>query len=120
MALLHSAPRSATVTAETDTRPLVLGSREFSELIQSFPVAGRRGLGAWLRGFAKLTSPASPLSAPSFSPPIRRPRVRLRDLLQPLGDDDPPRCFDQCEVGESLREVAEVAPRAGVELLRIQ
>jgi CRP-like cAMP-binding protein len=51
MALLYSAPRSATVTAEMDTRLLVLGSRECSELIQSFPVVGRRVLGAWLRGF---------------------------------------------------------------------
>jgi len=46
MALLHSAPRSATVTAESDMRLLVLGSREFSELIESVPVVGRRVLSA--------------------------------------------------------------------------
>jgi CRP/FNR family transcriptional regulator, cyclic AMP receptor protein len=37
MALLHSAPRSATVTAETDMRLLVLGSREFSTLLEDVP-----------------------------------------------------------------------------------
>jgi CRP/FNR family transcriptional regulator, cyclic AMP receptor protein len=46
MALLHSAPRSATVTAESDMRLLVLGSRQFSELIESVPVVGRRVLAA--------------------------------------------------------------------------
>jgi CRP-like cAMP-binding protein len=46
MALLHSAPRSATVTAESDMRLLVLGSREFSELIDSVPLVGRRVMGA--------------------------------------------------------------------------
>ena len=46
MALLHSAPRSATVTAESHMRLLVLGSREFSELIESVPVVGRQVLGA--------------------------------------------------------------------------
>ena len=46
MALLHSAPRSATVTAESDMKLLVLGSREFSTLIESVPVVGRRVLAA--------------------------------------------------------------------------
>ena len=46
MALLHSAPRSATVTAESDMRLLVLGSREFSTLIEDVPVIGRRVLAA--------------------------------------------------------------------------
>jgi CRP/FNR family transcriptional regulator, cyclic AMP receptor protein len=46
MALLHSAPRSATVTAESDMRLLVLGSREFSTLIDDVPVIGRRVLAA--------------------------------------------------------------------------
>ena len=46
MALLHSAPRSATVTAESEMRLLVLGSRQFSELIESVPVVGRRVLAA--------------------------------------------------------------------------
>jgi CRP/FNR family cyclic AMP-dependent transcriptional regulator len=46
MALLHSAPRSATVTAETDMRLFVLASREFSRLIDSVPSVGRRVLAA--------------------------------------------------------------------------
>jgi CRP/FNR family transcriptional regulator, cyclic AMP receptor protein len=46
MALLHSAPRSATVTAESDMRLLVLGSREFSELIETVPRVGRQVLAA--------------------------------------------------------------------------
>jgi CRP/FNR family transcriptional regulator, cyclic AMP receptor protein len=46
MALLHSAPRSATVTAESDMRLLVLGSRQFSELIENVPIVGRRVLAA--------------------------------------------------------------------------
>ena len=46
MALLDSAPRSATVTAETDMRLLVLGSREFSTLIEEVPAVGRRILAA--------------------------------------------------------------------------
>ncbi|HET8975455.1 MAG TPA: cyclic nucleotide-binding domain-containing protein [Solirubrobacterales bacterium] len=46
MALLHSAPRSATVTAETDMRLLVLGSREFSALIEDVPAVGRGVLAA--------------------------------------------------------------------------
>jgi CRP-like cAMP-binding protein len=46
MALLHSAPRSATVTAESDMRLLVLGSRQFSELLERAPAVGRRVLAA--------------------------------------------------------------------------
>jgi CRP-like cAMP-binding protein len=46
MALLHSAPRSATVTAESEMKLFVIGSRQFSELIQSIPVVGRRVLTA--------------------------------------------------------------------------
>jgi CRP/FNR family cyclic AMP-dependent transcriptional regulator len=46
MALLHQAPRSATVTAETDMRLLVLGTRQFSALIEDVPVVGRRVLAA--------------------------------------------------------------------------
>jgi CRP-like cAMP-binding protein len=46
MALLHSAPRSATVTAESDMQLLVLGSREFSALIEDVPVIGRRVMAA--------------------------------------------------------------------------
>jgi CRP-like cAMP-binding protein len=46
MALLHSAPRSATVTAESEMRLFVLSSRDFSELIESVPVVGRRVLAA--------------------------------------------------------------------------
>jgi CRP/FNR family cyclic AMP-dependent transcriptional regulator len=46
MALLDSAPRSATVTAETDMRLLVLGSREFSTLIEDVPDVARQILAA--------------------------------------------------------------------------
>ena len=46
MALLHSAPRSATVTAESDMRLFVLGSREFSALIERVPVVGQRVMAA--------------------------------------------------------------------------
>ena len=46
MALLHSAPRSATVTAETDMQLFVIGSREFSALIEDVPAIGRRVLAA--------------------------------------------------------------------------
>jgi CRP-like cAMP-binding protein len=42
MALLDQGPRSATVTAETDMRVLVLGSREFSTLIDRVPTVARR------------------------------------------------------------------------------
>jgi CRP-like cAMP-binding protein len=52
MSLLDQGPRSATVTAETDMRLLVLGSREFSTLINEVPpVAVRimRGLAERLR-----------------------------------------------------------------------
>jgi len=37
MSLLDSEPRSATVTADTDMRLLVLGSREFSTLVSRVP-----------------------------------------------------------------------------------
>jgi CRP/FNR family transcriptional regulator, cyclic AMP receptor protein len=46
MALLDAAPRSATVTAESDMRLLVLGSRQFSTLIEDTPAIGRRVLAA--------------------------------------------------------------------------
>jgi CRP-like cAMP-binding protein len=46
MALLHRAPRSATVTAETDMRLFVIGSREFSHLIDTVPSVARRVLAA--------------------------------------------------------------------------
>jgi CRP/FNR family cyclic AMP-dependent transcriptional regulator len=46
MALLNEAPRSATVTAESDMRVLVLGSREFSTLIEDVPDIARRVLAA--------------------------------------------------------------------------
>jgi CRP-like cAMP-binding protein len=52
MSLLDGGPRSATVTAETDMRLLVLGSREFSSLVNEVPnVAVRmmRGLAERLR-----------------------------------------------------------------------
>ncbi len=46
MALLHSAPRSATVSAESDMRLFVLGSREFSELLDRVPSVARHVLAA--------------------------------------------------------------------------
>lgn len=46
LALLHSAPRAATVTAETDMRLVVLGSREFSRLIADVPSVARNVLAA--------------------------------------------------------------------------
>jgi CRP/FNR family transcriptional regulator, cyclic AMP receptor protein len=52
MSLLDQGPRSATVTAETDIQLLVLGSREFSSLVEEVPtVAVRvmRGLAERLR-----------------------------------------------------------------------
>jgi len=59
MSLLDQGPRSATVTAETDMHLLVLGSREFSSLVNEVPtVAVRmmRGLAERLRG-AERTQP---------------------------------------------------------------
>jgi CRP/FNR family cyclic AMP-dependent transcriptional regulator len=46
MALIHKAPRSATVTAETDMSVLVLTSREFSTLIEDVPSVARKVLAA--------------------------------------------------------------------------
>ena len=44
MALLNRAPRSATVTAETDLHLLVLSSREFSALLDDVPAVARKVL----------------------------------------------------------------------------
>jgi CRP/FNR family transcriptional regulator, cyclic AMP receptor protein len=44
MALLHQAPRSATVKAETDMHLLVLNAREFSTLMNDFPAVTRKVL----------------------------------------------------------------------------
>jgi CRP/FNR family transcriptional regulator, cyclic AMP receptor protein len=46
MALLHSAPRSATVTAETDMELVVLSSREFSTLLADIPDVALKVLAA--------------------------------------------------------------------------
>jgi CRP-like cAMP-binding protein len=46
LALLHAAPRSATVTADTDMRLVVLGSREFSTLLEDVPSVARNVLAA--------------------------------------------------------------------------
>jgi CRP/FNR family transcriptional regulator, cyclic AMP receptor protein len=46
MALLHSAPRSATVTAETDMSLIVLGSREFWTLLEDVPRVALKVLAA--------------------------------------------------------------------------
>ena len=49
MSLLDQGPRSATVMAETDMRLLVLGSREFSALVQEVPIVAVR----MMRGLAE-------------------------------------------------------------------
>ena len=46
MALVRTAPRSATVTAETDMTLLVLNSREFSTLMEDVPSVARKVLAA--------------------------------------------------------------------------
>ena len=46
LALLHSGPRAATVTAETDMRLVVLDSREFSTLLTNVPSVARNVLAA--------------------------------------------------------------------------
>ena len=46
LALLHSGPRAATVTAETDMRLVVLDSREFSSLLTSVPSMTKNVLAA--------------------------------------------------------------------------
>jgi CRP-like cAMP-binding protein len=46
LALIHRAPRSATVTTETDCRLLVIASREFSSLMDSVPSMARKVLAA--------------------------------------------------------------------------
>jgi CRP/FNR family cyclic AMP-dependent transcriptional regulator len=46
MALLHNAPRSATVTAASDMKLFVLGSREFSSLVDEVPSVARKVLAA--------------------------------------------------------------------------
>jgi len=49
MSLLDQGPRSATVTAETDMHLLVLGSREFSSLVDEVPTVALR----MMRGLAE-------------------------------------------------------------------
>jgi CRP/FNR family cyclic AMP-dependent transcriptional regulator len=49
MSLLDQGPRSATVTAETDMHLLVLGSREFSSLVEEVPTVAVR----MMRGLAE-------------------------------------------------------------------
>jgi CRP/FNR family cyclic AMP-dependent transcriptional regulator len=49
MSLLDQGPRSATVTAETDMHLLVLGSREFSTLVNEVPTVAVR----MMRGLAE-------------------------------------------------------------------
>jgi CRP/FNR family transcriptional regulator, cyclic AMP receptor protein len=49
MSLLDQGPRSATVTAETDMHLLVLGSREFSALVEEVPIVAVR----MMRGLAE-------------------------------------------------------------------
>jgi CRP/FNR family cyclic AMP-dependent transcriptional regulator len=56
MSLLDQGPRSATVTAETNMRLLVLGSREFSALINEVPPVAVR----MMRGLAERLRTAEP------------------------------------------------------------
>jgi CRP/FNR family transcriptional regulator, cyclic AMP receptor protein len=56
MSLLDQGPRSATVMAETDMRLLVLGSREFSALVQEVPIVAVR----MMRGLAERLRDAEP------------------------------------------------------------
>jgi CRP/FNR family cyclic AMP-dependent transcriptional regulator len=56
MSLLDQGPRSATVTAETDMRLLVLGSREFSALVNEVPTVAVR----MMRGLAERLRSAEP------------------------------------------------------------
>jgi CRP/FNR family cyclic AMP-dependent transcriptional regulator len=49
MSLLDQGPRSATITAETDMHLLVLGSREFSSLVNEVPTVSVR----MMRGLAE-------------------------------------------------------------------
>lgn len=59
MSLLDQGPRSVTVTAKTDMHLLVLTSREFSSLINRFPVVARRVMAALARRLreTELTQP---------------------------------------------------------------
>lgn len=60
MALVDQGPRAATITAETPVSLLVLGSREFSALIDGVPTLGKkilRGVAARLRAYQE--SPAA-------------------------------------------------------------
>jgi CRP/FNR family transcriptional regulator, cyclic AMP receptor protein len=56
MSLLDQGPRSATITAETDMHLLVLGSREFSALINEVPTVAVR----IMRGLAERLRDAEP------------------------------------------------------------
>lgn len=56
MSLLDQGPRSATVIAETDMRLLVLGSREFSSLVNEVPSVAVR----MMRGLAERLRNAEP------------------------------------------------------------
>jgi CRP/FNR family transcriptional regulator, cyclic AMP receptor protein len=56
MSLLDQGPRSATISAETDMRLLVLGSREFSALVNEVPVVAVR----IMRGLAERLRDAEP------------------------------------------------------------
>jgi CRP/FNR family transcriptional regulator, cyclic AMP receptor protein len=59
MSLLDQEPRSATVTATTDMHLLVLTSRNFSSLINRFPVVARRIM-AGLAGRLREAQPRRP------------------------------------------------------------
>jgi CRP-like cAMP-binding protein len=56
MSLLDQGPRAATVTAETDMHLLVLGSREFSSLVNEVPTVAVR----MMRGLAERLRASEP------------------------------------------------------------
>jgi CRP-like cAMP-binding protein len=58
LALLDQAPRSATVTAESDMRLLVLSSREFATLIDDHPSVRRNVLAAVASRIREAEAPA--------------------------------------------------------------
>ncbi|MGH9086957.1 MAG: cyclic nucleotide-binding domain-containing protein [Acidimicrobiales bacterium] len=61
LALLDRKPRSATVTADTDMRLLVLGQRQFNGLLDAVPALGRKLLAAMAGRLREADSKASAL-----------------------------------------------------------
>ena len=57
---------------------------------------------------------------PGLPAHLGRARRLPSQLALPLGEDDPARRLDEGEVGERLREVAQVEPAADLELLGVE